>query len=153
MLDDAALPDDDDLEIRLGARLSARAGRAAYLFYDEENGAGGAAVFTDGALTSRLCFDARDTQPVRRDMTEEIALVGLDPSDWIWVPASEAIEAAAAPLVGGGIRDDDDIAALIEAASATFLTRPAAPEPAAPAPDRARKRDRVKGMMRRWLKG
>ena len=112
LLDEHPPPAEDDLEQHLGRALSARAGRAVYLFYDEENAAGGAAVFADGALEHHVCFDARDTAPVRRDASGEEALIGLDPSDWIWKPASEAIEAAAAPLVGPGVRDDDDIAAL-----------------------------------------
>lgn len=153
LLDAHPPPAPDDLEQHLGRVLSARAGRAAYLFYDEENGAGGAAVFADGALAHHVCFDARDTAPVRRDAAGEEALVGLDPSDWIWRPASEAIEAAATPLVGPGIRDDDDIEALIAAAQAA----PIPPRAEKPSPSRGdtspRKRDRLRGLVSRWLRG
>ena len=166
LMDEQPIPAPEDLEVHLGRTLSTLAGQAVYVFYDEENAAGGAAVFAKGRLQSRLCFDARPTQPVQRDLSAEVPLVGLDPSDWIWVPASDAIEAATQPILGAGVRDDDDIEALITAAAAeplgpaTAVTPEAAPsgpalEPAlepAPEPPRDRRRDRLRGMVRQWLK-
>jgi hypothetical protein len=154
LMDDHPLPGPDDLELHLGCVLSKLAGQATYLFYDEENAAGGAARFADGALVGRVCFDARDTQPVRRDEQGETPLVGLNPSDWIWKPASEAIEAAAAPLVGPGVRDDDDIAALIEAAGATPIPPPPprkVSSESSPDPSK-RRRDRLRSRVRGWLR-
>jgi hypothetical protein len=162
LMDEQPIPGPADLEVHLGQALSTLAGQAVYVFYDEENAAGGAAVFAKGRLQSRLCFDARPTQPVQRDLSAEVPLVGLDPSDWIWAPASDAIEAATQPILGAGVRDDDDIEALITAAAAeplgpaTTVTPEAAPsgpalEPA-PEPARDRRRDRLRGMVRQWLK-
>lgn len=155
LMDEQPIPGPEDLEVHLGQALSALAGQAVYVFYDEENAAGGAALFSQGRLQSRQCFDARPTQPVRRDLSAEEPLVGLDASDWIWVPASDAIEAATSPLLGAGIRDDDDIETLIEAAPAEPFG-PATVTPEAlqtpPAPPRERRRDRLRGAVRQWLK-
>ncbi len=146
LMDDDALPPPGDLERRLGEALSRAAGRAVFAFYDEEHGAGGAAVFVDGALVDRRCYDARGLGPVAREGGATRALVGLDPSDWIWTPASDAIEAALLPIVGPGVRTDDELAALIAACAAAPAEPPPPPAPA-PAP-RARRRDQLLG----WLK-
>ncbi|MFM2244672.1 MAG: hypothetical protein RL071_746 [Pseudomonadota bacterium] len=149
LLDDDALPGPEDLEVALGAALSRAAGRAVYAVYEEEQGYGGAAVFEGGVLRSRLCFDARGTAPLRRDLSGATVLRGLDPSDWVWRPASDAIEAALLPVVGPGVRTDDELLALIEAASGAPLALPRAPTPPAhrPAePPAARKRDRLLGL-------
>jgi hypothetical protein len=150
LLDEDQAPPEDDLECVLGRALSASGGRAVFAFYDEEQAAGGAAVFVDGQRVSRCCFDARDTAPVRRDDSGTTRLQDLDPSDWIWVPASDTIEAALRPLVGPGVRTDDELEALIEAAAAEPISLAApspAPEPAGAS--RERKRDKLKGVLRR----
>ena len=154
LMDSPTLPAPDDLEQYLGCALSDLAGTAVFVFYDEEHGAGGAAVFSQGALQSRRCFDARGTQPVHREGDQETPLRGLDPSDWIWAPASTTIDAALTPLVGAGIRDDDDIDELIQAAQEVSppppTPPPATPPPATPPPasrSRRRLRDRLKGLI------
>ncbi len=154
LLDEDDVPGADDLEVALGAALSRAVGRAVYAVYEEEQGYGGAAVFEAGALRSRLCFDARGTAPVRRDLSGATVLRGLDPSDWIWRPAGEAIEAALLPVVGPGVRTDDELLALIEAAGGAPLTLPRTPTPPAhrpPAPPAARKRDRLLGLAKGLL--
>ena len=156
LMDQAPLPGPEEPEMHLGQALSARHGEAAYLFYDEEHGAGGAALFRGGRLVARSALDARVLRPVLRTLDgEERVLVGLDPSDWIWRPASEAIAEAAASIVGPGIRDDDDIAALIEAASpaapqgAVRDSAEPTPTPEGPGPGR---RERLRGRLRAWLR-
>lgn len=149
LMDEDALPDEDDLELLLGRRLSAPQGRAVFAFYDEETAAGGAAVFADGRLVSRCCYDARDTAPVCRDLDATTELVGLDPSDWIWRPASDTLDRALAPLVGPGIRTDDELSTLIRLAGATPISLAApAPAPAPPPAPRRRKRDRLWALVR-----
>ncbi|MEL6346292.1 MAG: hypothetical protein AAFV53_24490, partial [Myxococcota bacterium] len=118
LMDQLAIPGPDSIEIHLGNTLSTHAESALYVFYDEELGAGGVARFASGQLTLRRCFDARGLAPMRRDLDEEVVLEGLDPSDWIWKPSSDLIEAEMSVIVGGGIRDDDDIEALIAMAAA-----------------------------------
>jgi hypothetical protein len=150
LLDDDEPPPADDLECVLGQALSAGGGRAVFAFYDEEQAAGGAAVFVDGQRVSRCCFDARDTAPVRRDDEGTTRLRDLDASDWIWVPASDTIEAALEPVVGPGVRTDDELEALIEGAEARPISLVApSPAPSAPEAPRERKRDRLKGALRR----
>ena len=157
LLDEAETPGDDDLEVQLGVALSRVAGRAVFAVYEEEQGYGGAPAFAAGRLVSRACFDARGTAPVALDLTGERVLRGLDPSDWIWRPASEAIEAALSPLVGPGVRTDDELLSLIEGAAAVELALPQRPAPAAtrsaepPGPP-ARKRDRLLGLARGLLR-
>ena len=160
LLDDDELPQADDLEVQLGVALSAVAGRAVFAVYEEEQGYGGVAIFEAGRLVERSCFDARGTAPVRRDLRGAQVLRGLDPSDWIWRPASDAIEAALLPILGPGVRVDDDLLALIEGAAAAPIALPQRPAPAAtrPAsePQRAaeapRKRDRLLGLARGLLR-
>lgn len=148
LMDDDTLPPVDDLEQILGVHLSRAAGRAVFAFYDEEHGAGGAAVYEKGQLVSRDCHDARETAPVHRGLKTTVPLGNLDPSDWIWRPASDTIEAAMLPLVGPGVRTDDDIVALIEAAGAANL--PETPPPATP--PKPRKRDALRTFARSWLR-
>lgn len=157
LLDEDDVPGPDDLEVQLGVALSAAAGRAVFAVYEEEQGYGGVAIFEAGRLVERRCFDARGTAPVRRDLTGAAVLRGLDPSDWIWRPASEAIEAALLPLVGPGVRTDDELLALIEGASASPVALPGRPAPAVPrtggAPEPPpRKRDRLLGLARGLLR-
>lgn len=144
LLDQQDLPAEDELERVLGESLSARHGQAVFLFYDEVNAAGGHARFEAGRLVSRLMYDARGNVPVRRTMEREEALSGLDPSDWVWVPSADAVAAGAAPILGPGIRDDDDIAKLIEGAAAvaieppTLAAKPAVGNATPPRPSRLR---------------
>lgn len=154
LLDDDVLPGAEDLEVALGVALSRAAGRAVFAVYEEEQGYGGAAVFEAGVLRARLCFDARGTAPVRRDLAGVTVLRGLDPSDWIWKPASDAIEEALLPVVGAGVRTDDELLALMEAAPGAALSLPRAPAPPAPRPPEApipRKRDRLLGLAKGLL--
>jgi hypothetical protein len=129
LMDQEALPAADDIERVLGEGLSRRYGTALFLFYDEVNAAGGHARFDGGALTSRLVYDGRGSAPVRRTLGRDEVLVGLDPSDWVWVPGAGAVEVAATPLFGPGVRDDDSIAALIAAAAAVSVEPPVAMSP------------------------
>jgi hypothetical protein len=122
-----------------------------YLFYDEVNAAGGHARFEGGRLVSRLFYDARGSAPVRRTLDKEEVLTGLDPSDWVWVPGADAVEAGATPLFGPGIRDNYTIAALVEAAAATPLEPPAkaTPPKAAPPPPSTGIRSGLRGLLRK----
>jgi len=151
LMDEDEPPGGDALEVHLGQALSSGGGQAIFLFFDEENAAGGAARFEDGTLVDRECWDGRDTQPMHRHRTGSRPVDDLDTSDWIWRPASDAIERMSTPMVGPGVRTDDEIEALIEGAPATPVALGAAPAPAsrptASAPDeRVRRRDRLKGM-------
>lgn len=134
LLDQQELPAADEVERVLGETLSARHGHAVYLFYDEVNAAGGHARFEQGQLVSRLMYDGRGNVPVRRTLEREEALSGLDPSDWVWVPSADAVEAGARPILGPGVRDDDDIDALIVAAASVAIEPPARATPSAAAP-------------------
>lgn len=138
LMDRDAIPAEDEVEMELGASLSREAGLAVYLFYDEENAAGGAATFRDGRLVDRECWDARELQPMHRHMMGASPANDLDTSDWIWLPASEAVARTAEPVVGPGVRTDDEICELIEAAAAEPLdlsqARRAEPRGAAPPP-------------------
>jgi hypothetical protein len=157
LLDQQDLPAADEVERVLGETLSARHGQAVYLFYDEVNAAGGHARFEQGQLVSRLMYDGRGNVPVRRTLDAEEALSGLDPSDWVWVPGANAVEAGAAPILGPGIRDDDDINKLIEAAASVAIEPPTRAAPgvktgAKPsgvgAPERP---SRLRGLVRKLL--
>jgi hypothetical protein len=141
----------DELERLLGEALSRAHGQAVYLFYDEVNAAGGHARFEGGRLVSRLFYDARGSAPVRRTLDREEVLTGLDPSDWVWVPGADAVEAGATPLFGTGIRDNYTIAALVEAAAATPLEPPAkaTPPKAAPPPPSTGIRSGLRGLLRK----
>jgi hypothetical protein len=149
LLDEDSLPGDEDIEVALGIGLSSLQGEAIYLRYDEEQGMGGAVRFLDGTLVARTCIDGRPTQPVRRELGRTVDLVGLDPSDWIWELAGDAVEAAATPIVGPGIRDDNTLEALIALGSpapqATGGPTAGPANPAAP----PRRREKLKA----WLRG
>lgn len=136
LLDTAELPPDDELERALGQELSRDGGLAVYLHYDEERGAGGFALFRDGVLVDRRFYDGRDYQPVVRDLLGERPLQVADEEAWIWEDIGSAVELGAGALFGPGIRTDDDLAALIEAADAQPVDPPgmtaAAREPGAP---------------------
>ncbi len=158
LLDQQDLPGADDLERVLGEALSARHGHAVYLFYDEVNAAGGHARFEAGRLVSRLVYDGRGSVPVRRTLLREEVLAGLDPSDWVWVPGADAVEAGATPLFGPGIRDDDAIEALIVAAAAVALEPPVSSGRTAPSSGTAAQSgparpSRLRGLLRKLRGG
>ncbi|MDP2314105.1 MAG: hypothetical protein Q8P41_14480 [Pseudomonadota bacterium] len=153
LLDQPDLPGADELERVLGDTLSARYGQAVFLFYDEVNAAGGHARFEGGRLVSRLVYDGRGSVPVRRTLGRDEVLVGLDPSDWVWVPGAAAVEAGAAAILGPGIRDDDDIERLITGAAAVAVEPPTEAPPSgrgtsAPPPARP---SRLRGLLRRLV--
>ncbi len=116
LMEAVELPPKADPEMVLGCGLSAAHGSAVYLFYDEELGAGGHAIFRGGALESRRVVDGRDLDPVERDLEGEAPVAGLDASEWIWPLVGDLVEAGAKVVVGPGIRTDDDIEALIQEA-------------------------------------
>lgn len=154
LMDQEELPAPTDIEQALGIALSRRWGTAVYLFYDEVNAAGGHARFVGGKLDSRLVYDARGHDPVRRTLGKDEVLRGLDPSDWVWAPSADAVEAAATSLFGPGVRDDDDIAAVIEAAGASPIEPPAAkaappPPPTSAAPAAPPPTSRLRGLLGR----
>lgn len=136
LFDSEGLPADDEPEMRLGAALSRLAGQAVYLRYDDESAVGGHARFEGGRLVSRAAIDGRESRPVLRDLSGQRVLEGVDASDWVWTPIGDAVEAGATPLVGPGLRSDDDIEALISGANATPIVIGAAGAPR-PAPQAA----------------
>lgn len=146
------LPGDDEPEVHLGRSLSASLGTAVYVFYDEENGVGGHAVFRGGVLTERQAVDGRWDEPVVRGLTDETVLADLDASDWIWPALADAVDAGATVIVGPGVRDDDGIEALISASSPQRVGPSASKPTPAPEPPKPRKRDRMKAGLRRLLK-
>lgn len=123
LMDQLALPGDDDPEMQLATQLSIRHGVAVYLFYDEERGAGGHALFRAGKLESRRVVDGRDLDPVLREGDQEGPLTDLSTSDWIWPAAGDAVEAGATELFGPGVRTDDDIEGLIRDAGSETIQR------------------------------
>jgi len=128
LLGETALPPSDDLERHLGRTLSAAHGAALLLQYDDETGWGGSARFEGGTLVARDAVDGREMDAVRRGLDGETVLDDLDGSDWIWPHLADAVAIGAATLFGEGIRNDDDIAALIAAADASAIAG-AAPQP------------------------
>ncbi len=157
LMDRTEVPDSRELEVHLGAGLSREAGHAVYLFYDEERGAGGHARFQDGRLVSRVAFDGRSFTEVVRDLDGERPVEDLDPSDWLWPLIGEAVEAGARPVLGPGVRTDDDLEAIIRAAGSTPIPREAPPVAAPQASPQMRPQDPVsqrvvRGILRR-LKG
>lgn len=160
VLDLDAVPGAESVDIELGEALSRIAGSAVYLFYDEENAAGGAARFEDGELVDRECWDARELMPIHRHMRGAEVVEGLDPSDYIWKPASAAMVRMSTPLLGPGVITDDEIEALIEGAAAKPVVvvsgadeAPAAPASApAPEPRPSSRRKKLRGLLRR-IKG
>lgn len=150
LLDNLALPGPDELECYLGRELSKTYGKAVFILYDEEQAAGGHALFEAGKLAKRLAVDGRWGAPVRREGESEEVLQDLDPSSWVWPGIADAVEAGASPIVGPGVRTDDDIAALIALAAARPVQPAAAPAAPPPAAEPTRKRDRVLGLLRRF---
>ncbi len=152
-------PGPEELEMWLGERLSRAYGLALFAHYDDERGAGGHALFRDGALVSRAVIDGRLDRPVRRGLGAEEPLAKVDPSDWVWPHIAEAVEAGTTALFGPGVRTDDDLAAIIQAAAAAPVNdapkaaaAPAAPPPeAAPTSGGARRRDKLKGALKGLL--
>ena len=159
VLDLDATPGPESVDVELGEALSRIAGSAVYLFYDEENAAGGAARFESGALVDRECWDGREFMPIHRHMHGAQVVEGLDPSDFIWKPASAAMERMSAPLLGSGVITDDEIEALIERAGASPVVvvsevadnTPAPTPPPAPAPASrpSSRRQKLRGLLRR----
>ncbi len=141
LFDGKEVPGADEVEMRLGAALSRQAGSAVYLRYDDEAAVGGHARFEAGRLVSRAAIDGRESRPVLRHLSGERLLEGVDASDWVWTPIAEAVADGARPIFGDGVRNDDDIEALIEAAAAKPISLQnvrSAPAPAAAAPQAAR---------------
>lgn len=154
LLDRLELPGDDEPEMHLGRSLAGQFGQAVFVHYDEELGYGGSAVFERGVLIDRNAIDGRWDEPIQRTLNEEHVLSGLDASDWVWPRVGDAVETGASVVVGPGIRNDDDIAALIQATDPQVVEpeAEAAPSPE-PAPAPQRKRDRLfsalKGLLKR----
>jgi len=148
VLDDDNVPGSDDVEVALATALSAGGGAALYLHYDEERGAGGHALWRNGRLASRRYYDGRGFGPVLRDLDGEHEIAEPEEGDWIWDLIGDAIEEGATPILGPGVRTDDDLEAVIRAAAAEplSLTEP----PPAPAPERPRRG--VRGRLKGWLK-
>ncbi|MEE2750741.1 MAG: hypothetical protein VX519_04880 [Myxococcota bacterium] len=124
LMDQLEWPHADDPELQLAVALSEQHGLAVYLFYDEERGAGGHALFRAGKLESRKVVDGRDLDPVVREGDQEEPLSDLSISDWVWPAAGDAVESGAKELFGPGIRTDDDIEALIRAAGSEPVVVP-----------------------------
>jgi len=149
ILEDAALPGPDDLEHALGRTLSSGGGNALFVHHDEERGAGGHALFRNGQLAGRRFYDGRGLGPVLRDMDGEHEIAEPDEGDWIWDLIGDAVEEGTAPIVGPGVRTDDDLEAVIKAASALPLDLTAPPPAPAPAPIRRGVRARLRGLLKR----
>ncbi len=151
LMEAVELPPEADPEMVLGGGLSAAHGLAVYLFYDEELGAGGHAIFRDGTLESRRIVDGRDLDPVVRDLEEETPVVDLDPSEWIWPLVGDLVEAGAKVVVGPGIRTDDDIEALInEAGGEVAKVEPQVATPSSQVrPQDPQRSSRLLGLLRR----
>ncbi|MCB9765711.1 MAG: hypothetical protein H6739_38410 [Alphaproteobacteria bacterium] len=155
LMDRSELPGPDELEVYLGLSLSGAHGAALFLYYDDEQGVGGHALFQDGVLVSRAVVDGRWDEPVRRTLEGESVIPDVDPSHWVWPLIADAVEAGARPLFGPGVRTDDDIEALIKAAKAGPIEA-AGPRPPTAEADPAeaeppRKRDRVRRAVKRLL--
>lgn len=128
LLESPECPPEDELEQALGRALSADGGAAVFLHHDEERGAGGHALFRDGALVSRLVYDGKAYQPVVRDLAGERPYTVEDEEAWLWEDIARAVELGATAVLGPGVRTDDDIAACIDAAA----VRPVPPPAGAP---------------------
>ena len=153
LMDEDAIPEASDLEMVLGRALSEHF-PVVYALYEDETMAGGGARFESGALVYRVCIDGRVAHPVRRARTDTTVIPALDPSDWIWPHASEALQAAFGPDFRSPPTTDDDLEAMILAADAQVLTLPAkqvAPEPEPETRPTERRRDRVKARLRSLL--
>ena len=149
LMDQLALPEDDDIEIFLGCALSSAYREAVYLFYDEERGAGGHALFKEGALVSRRVVDGREFDPLMRELSQESPLEDLDPSEWIWPLAAQLVEEGAKGVLGAGVCNDDDIASLIEEAGGIEVRT--GPPPAVEPVSQVRARDPMRAGRLRGL--
>ncbi|MCK6501889.1 hypothetical protein L6R53_00550 [Myxococcota bacterium] len=149
-LDRAEVPPEDDLEIHVGRQLS-RDRAVVFLHFDEERGAGGYARFEGGRLVARRVVDGRDYQPVARDLGGERPLPVADEEAWIWADISDALEEGAAPVLGPGVRTDDDLAAIIAATPLSTLVPPTgrAWHPATTASAAPPRSGRLRGLLRR----
>ncbi len=124
MLDRPELPEEADIEMVIGAVLSKAFGTVVFLAYDDERGWGGFARFKNGRCEERQAIDARGTQPVKRTMTGDVVLSGIDESEWIWPDLSRLVEAGAQPVLGPGIQTDDDIEKRVVAAAVSAIPSP-----------------------------
>ena len=131
--------------------MSTDGGTAVYVHYDEERGAGGHALWRNGQPASRRFYDGRGYGPVLRDLEGQHDIAEPDEGDWLWDLIGDAVEEGALALLGPGVRTDDDLEAVIQAAAAAPFDLTAAPPAPPPAPSRPRRgvRARLKG----WLKG
>ena len=156
LMDEDPLPDARDLEMVLGQELSARF-PVVYALYEDEMMAGGGARFESGSLVYRVCIDGRVAQPVHRGLTDTQIIPALDPSDWIWPHASTAMQQAFGEHFSAAPTTDDELEAMILAASAQPLSLPTAPTPPPSRPPESstprapRRRDRVKARLRSLL--
>jgi hypothetical protein len=132
MLDDAELPPAEDLEMVMGARLSARFGEVVFLAHDDEHGWGGYARFVDGKLTARRVVDGRGSRPVRREGNVESPLTGIDESEWVWPVLAQLVAEGAESILGEGVSTDDDIEARVVAAAVKPIPTPDTHRSAAP---------------------
>ncbi len=153
LMDDDEIPGGDDLEMVLGSHLS-RHFPVTYGFYEDETMAGGGARFEAGALVSRVCVDGRAAEPVRRSQSTTSPIEDLDPSDWIWPHATDALQAAFGDEFSPPPSNDDDLEKMILAANAAPLSLAALPPSASSAPAKddppptQRRRDRLKARLR-----
>ena len=156
LFDQLEVPEDDGVVLLL-KEVSVAHGKAVLLFCDDETGAGGHVLFEKGALHSRRIIDGRAYTPVERSADSEQPINQLDNSDWVWPLIADALEQGARSIVGMGIRDDDDIESLIEAAGSMAVeefTRPSAQQsmPEAQLRGRSERVGRLLGRIRRRLK-
>ena len=156
LFDQLDLPAKDPV-VALLQETSSEYGKAVLLFCDDETGAGGHVLFEKGVLQSRRIIDGRAYTPVERDAKAEVPLENLDSSEWVWPLIGDALEQGARSVVGMGIRDDDDIEALIEAAGSMAVEefkRPSSQQSAPEAQVRGRSErvGRLLGRIRRRLK-
>lgn len=139
LFDAASLPGPEDFEMALGTALSRAHGKALYLMFEDEKAVGGHALFEGGRLVSRQAVDGVASRPVVRDMNGERQLAQMDASDWVWAPMGDAVAAGSAALFGPGVRTDDDIEQLIQAADAkpALVRAGGTAAPSATAPSKA----------------
>lgn len=155
LFDQLEIPSEDPL-VSLLEDISQEQGKAVLLFCDDETGAGGHVLYDQGKLSSRRIIDGRAYTPVERSIDSETVLDELDSSDWVWPLIGDALEQGARAVVGLGVRDDDDVESLIEAAGSMAIeefTRPSAQQPAPEAQVRGRSErvGRLLGRIRRRL--
>ena len=153
LLANPELPASTDLEMHLGCSLSREYERCVFLVYEDEDAHGGHALFEGGALKSRLAYDGRGFEPVCRDLHGEHGIEEPQDSEWIWPLVEDAVEAGAGPVVGPGVRTDDDIEGLITAAGAVVV-KPRKAVPPTPVESQVRVQDpgargKVRALFRR----